>query len=145
MEFVIVFIIKSSITHVNESKNKRYFQHRSYCSSNSTVCIRSISSKYKHSAAVTSASVSIGASALAALAAAVAASDKDKSTKVKGHEYSLLFCYLLFDDLYSDGGLEIHVVSLVFFSIMVWLRFYFSQRSLWLYVLTTSVLYLEVA
>jgi hypothetical protein len=34
----------------------------------------------------------------------------------------------------GDIGLEIHVVSLVFFSIMVWLRFYFSQRSLWLYV-----------
>ena len=34
----------------------------------------------------------------------------------------------------GDIGLEIHVVSLAFFSIMVWLRFYFSQRSLWLYV-----------
>ena len=34
----------------------------------------------------------------------------------------------------GDSGLEIHVVSLVFFSIMVWLRFYFSQRNLWLYV-----------
>jgi hypothetical protein len=34
----------------------------------------------------------------------------------------------------GDIGLEIHVVSLVFFSIMVWLRFYFSQRNLWLYV-----------
>jgi hypothetical protein len=34
----------------------------------------------------------------------------------------------------GDIGLEIHVVSLVFFSIMVWLRFYFSQKNLWLYV-----------
>ena len=34
----------------------------------------------------------------------------------------------------GDIGLEIHVVSLVFFSIMVWLRFYFSQRNLLLYV-----------
>ena len=34
----------------------------------------------------------------------------------------------------GDIGLKIHVVSLVFFSIMVWLRFYFSQRNLWLYV-----------
>ena len=34
----------------------------------------------------------------------------------------------------GDIGLEIHVVSLVFFSIMVWFRFYFSQRNLWLYV-----------
>ena len=34
----------------------------------------------------------------------------------------------------GDIGLEIHVVSLVFFSIMVWLRFYFSQRNLWLHV-----------
>src|SRR5215469_7675335 len=34
----------------------------------------------------------------------------------------------------GDIGLEIHVVSLVFFCCMVWLRFYFSQRNLWLYV-----------
>ena len=35
--------------------------------------------------------------------------------------------------LQGDIGLEIHVVSLVFFSIMVWLRFYYSHRSLiWL-------------
>jgi len=35
--------------------------------------------------------------------------------------------------LQGDSGLEIHVVSLVFFSIMVWLRFYYSHRSLiWL-------------
>jgi hypothetical protein len=31
--------------------------------------------------------------------------------------------------LQGDIGLEIHVVSLVFLSIMVWLRFYYSQRS----------------
>jgi hypothetical protein len=35
--------------------------------------------------------------------------------------------------LQGDIGLEIHVVSLVFFSIMIWLRFYYSHRSLlWL-------------
>ena len=31
--------------------------------------------------------------------------------------------------LQADFGLEIHVVSLVLFSIMMWLRFYYSQRS----------------
>ena len=31
--------------------------------------------------------------------------------------------------LQADIGLEIHVVSLVFLSIMLWLRFYYSQRS----------------
>ena len=31
--------------------------------------------------------------------------------------------------LQTDIGLEIHVISLVFFSIMLWLRFYYSQRS----------------
>jgi hypothetical protein len=31
--------------------------------------------------------------------------------------------------LQADIGLEIHVVSLVFFSIMMWLRFYYSQRT----------------
>ena len=29
----------------------------------------------------------------------------------------------------GDIGLEIHVVSMVFFSIMLWLRFYYSERS----------------
>jgi hypothetical protein len=29
----------------------------------------------------------------------------------------------------GDIGLEIHVVSMFFFSIMLWLRFYYSQRS----------------
>jgi len=32
--------------------------------------------------------------------------------------------------LQGDIGLEIHVVSLVFFSIMIWLRFYYSHRNL---------------
>jgi hypothetical protein len=41
-----------------------------------------------------------------AAVAAVAASDKDKSTKVKGHEHSLLFL-LLFDDLYSDVNMTL--------------------------------------
>jgi hypothetical protein len=31
--------------------------------------------------------------------------------------------------LQADIGLEIHVVSLVFLSIMLWLRFYYSQRN----------------
>ena len=31
--------------------------------------------------------------------------------------------------LQGDIGLEIHVASLVFFGIMVWLRFYYAQRS----------------
>jgi hypothetical protein len=31
--------------------------------------------------------------------------------------------------LQGDIGLEIHVVSMVFFSIMLWLRFYYSERS----------------
>ena len=31
--------------------------------------------------------------------------------------------------LQGDIGLEIHVASLVFLSIMIWLRFYYSQRS----------------
>src|SRR5437867_3800732 len=31
--------------------------------------------------------------------------------------------------LQSDVGLEINFVSLVFLSIMIWLRFYYSQRS----------------
>src|SRR5215469_2392665 len=44
MEFVIVFITESFLTYVNEFKNNRCFQHRSYCSSSSTVCNRSISS-----------------------------------------------------------------------------------------------------
>jgi hypothetical protein len=31
--------------------------------------------------------------------------------------------------LQGDIGLEIHVASLVFLSVMIWLRFYYSQRS----------------
>ena len=41
---------------------------------------------------------------------------------------------IVLSPLQGDIGLEIHVVSLVFFSIMVWLRFYYSQRSVWMYV-----------
>jgi hypothetical protein len=41
---------------------------------------------------------------------------------------------IVLSPLQGDIGLEIHVVSLVFFSIMVWLRFYYSQRSIWMYV-----------
>jgi hypothetical protein len=36
---------------------------------------------------------------------------------------------IVLSPLQGDIGLEIHVVSLVFFSIMIWLRFYYSQRS----------------
>jgi hypothetical protein len=36
---------------------------------------------------------------------------------------------IVVSQLQADIGLEIHVVSLVFFSIMMWLRFYYSQRS----------------
>jgi hypothetical protein len=31
--------------------------------------------------------------------------------------------------LHGDVGLEIHVISMVFFSMMLWLRFYYSKRS----------------
>ena len=41
---------------------------------------------------------------------------------------------IVLSPLQGDIGLEIHVVSLVFFSIMIWLRFYYSQRSVWMYV-----------
>ncbi len=42
---------------------------------------------------------------------------------------------IVLSPLQGDIGLEMHVVSLVFFSIMIWLRFYYSQRSLlWLNV-----------
>jgi hypothetical protein len=33
------------------------------------------------------------------------------------------------DVLQGNLGLEIHVVSMVFFSLMLWLRFYYSERS----------------
>jgi hypothetical protein len=36
---------------------------------------------------------------------------------------------IVFTALQGDIGLEIHVVSMVFFSIMLWLRFYYSERS----------------
>ena len=35
----------------------------------------------------------------------------------------------LFPALQGDFGLEIHVISMVFFSLMLWLRFYYSERS----------------
>ena len=41
---------------------------------------------------------------------------------------------IVLSPLQGDIGLEIHVVSLVFFSIMIWLRFYYSQRSVWMHV-----------
>ena len=36
---------------------------------------------------------------------------------------------IVFTALQGDIGLEIHIVSMVFFSIMLWLRFYYSERS----------------
>jgi hypothetical protein len=36
---------------------------------------------------------------------------------------------VVFPVLQGDIGLEIHTVSMVFFSIMLWLRFYYSERS----------------
>ena len=36
---------------------------------------------------------------------------------------------VLFPDLQGDIGLEIHVTSMVLFSAMLWLRFYYSERS----------------
>jgi hypothetical protein len=40
---------------------------------------------------------------------------------------------IVLSPIQGDIALEIHVFSLVFFSIMIWLRFYYSQRSvLWL-------------
>ncbi|MBV9177840.1 MAG: hypothetical protein JO327_05075 [Nitrososphaeraceae archaeon] len=36
---------------------------------------------------------------------------------------------VLFPTLQADIGLEIHTASMVFFSIMLWLRFYYSERS----------------
>ena len=34
-----------------------------------------------------------------------------------------------FSDLQGDIGLDIHVVSMFFFSVLLWIRFYYSQRS----------------
>jgi len=36
---------------------------------------------------------------------------------------------IVFTALQGDIGLDIHVVSMVFFSVMLWLRFYYSERS----------------
>ena len=36
---------------------------------------------------------------------------------------------IVFTALQGDIGLEIHTVSMVFFSIMLWFRFYYSERS----------------
>jgi len=36
---------------------------------------------------------------------------------------------IVFTALQADIGLDIHVVSMVFFSVMLWLRFYYSERS----------------
>lgn len=36
---------------------------------------------------------------------------------------------IVFTTLQGDLGLEIHTVSMVFFSIMLWLRFYYSEKS----------------
>jgi|SRR6266516_6249545 len=36
---------------------------------------------------------------------------------------------IVFPALQGNLGLEIHVISMVFFSLMLWLRFYYSERS----------------
>ena len=36
---------------------------------------------------------------------------------------------VMFSGLQGDFGSEIHLVSMVFFSTMLWLRFYYSERS----------------
>jgi len=36
---------------------------------------------------------------------------------------------IMLSPLQEDIGLEMHVVSLVFLSIMLWIRFYYSERS----------------
>ena len=36
---------------------------------------------------------------------------------------------IVFSPVQGDIGLEIHVVSMVFFSMMLWLRYYYSERS----------------
>ncbi len=36
---------------------------------------------------------------------------------------------VVFPALQGDIGLEIHVVSMIFFSIMLWIRFFYSERS----------------
>lgn len=36
---------------------------------------------------------------------------------------------IVLSTLQGDIGLEIHVVSMIFFSIMLWLRFYYSERN----------------
>lgn len=46
-------------------------------------------------------------------AVAAVAADKHKSTNVKGHEHlSTLFCYLLYDDLYSDVNMTLRGIDL---------------------------------
>jgi len=62
---------------------------------------------------------SIGASALAsqdgagaaAVVAVVAASNKNKNTNVKGNEYPLLFCYILYDDLYLEVNMTLRGID----------------------------------
>ena len=36
---------------------------------------------------------------------------------------------VIFSVLQGNVGLEIHVISMILFSIMLWLRFYYSERS----------------
>ena len=35
----------------------------------------------------------------------------------------------IFSSLYEDIGLQVHLVSMILFTIMLWVRFYYSQRS----------------
>jgi hypothetical protein len=36
---------------------------------------------------------------------------------------------VIFPSLQGDIGLEIHTVSMIFFSVLLWLRFFYSERS----------------
>jgi hypothetical protein len=36
---------------------------------------------------------------------------------------------VIFAALQGDIGLEVHTVSMIFFSVMLWLRFFYSERS----------------
>jgi hypothetical protein len=52
-----------------------------------------------------------GAAAVVAVVAVVAASNKNKSTNVKGNEYPLLFCYILYDDLYLEVNMTLRGID----------------------------------
>ena len=72
----------SFITSLDKIKNRSCFQHHSYCCSNSTVCLRSISSKPKvHKPSLLVASIALD-STISALASIALASDSQASALV---------------------------------------------------------------